>query len=307
MPGVHANGIQLEYETYGDTSSPALLLVAGNGVQMLFWESEFCAGLADKGLFVIRFDNRDSGLSTKFEQAGSPDVMEAITAMTKGHPVKPPYTLEDMADDCVGLLDALHIRKAHICGASMGGMIAQVAAYRHADRFLSLTSLMSNTGNPNSAQAKSEAIQAVLAPSPRERSAIIEHTIAVWKKIWSVGFPFEEERARKFLETSYDRSFCPGGGARQNLAQLAAGDRTPILADITIPALVIHGSADPLIPVEVGMETAKAIPHARLLVIEGMGHDMPKGCWQKIIDEVSRHALQAEILAQGRQPPRAAG
>jgi Predicted hydrolases or acyltransferases (alpha/beta hydrolase superfamily) len=297
MPRANANGIQLEYETFGDTSAPALLLVAGNGVQMLFWEAEFCTKLADKGLFVIRFDNRDAGLSTKFEQAGTPDFMEAINDMIKGRPLNPPYTLNDMADDCVGLLDALHIRKAHIFGASMGGMIAQVAAYRHANRFLSLTSLMSNTGNPHSAQGQPEALQAVLAPQPQGRTAIIEHTITVWKKIWSAGFPFEEERARDFIEKSYDRSFCPGGGARQNIAQLAGGDRTSMLAKITMPALVIHGSADPLIPVAVGAETAKAIPNARLLVIEGMGHDMPKGCWQKIIDEVSRHALQADLRA----------
>lgn len=299
MPRVHANGIQLEYETFGDISSPAMLLVAGNGVQMLFWESEFCTRLADKGLFVIRFDNRDAGLSTKFEQAGSPDVMEAIATMMKGLPINPPYTLDDMADDCVGLLDALHIRRAHICGASMGGMIAQVAVHRHMDRFLSLTSLMSNTGNPNSAQGLPEAIQTVVAPPPKERAAFIEHTITVWKKIWSAGFPFEEERAREFLEKSYDRSFCPSGAARQNLAILAGGDRTAILADITIPALVIHGSADPLIPVEVGKETAKAIPHARLFVIGGMGHDMPKGCWQTIIDETSRHARQGGMRPQG--------
>lgn len=295
MPGVQANGIQLEYETFGNRFSPAMLLVAGNGVQMLFWESEFCARLADTGLFVIRFDNRDAGLSTKFEQAGTPDVMEAIAAMIKGNPVAAPYTLDDMADDCVGLLDALNIRRAHICGASMGGMIAQVAAYRHGDRFLSLTSMMSNTGNPHSAQGRPEAIQAVVAPPPQERAAFIEHTVAVWKKIWSAGFPFEEKRARDFLEKSYDRSFCPGGAARQNIALLASGDRTAMLADITVPTLVIHGAADPLIPVAVGEETAKAIPHARLSVIDGMGHDMPTGCWQKIIDEVSHHARQAEL------------
>ncbi|CQR75187.1 3-oxoadipate enol-lactonase 2 [Sporomusa ovata DSM 2662] len=289
MPNVTANGIQIEYDTFGERSSPALLLIAGNGAQLLFWEDEFCELLAKMGLFVIRFDNRDAGLSTKFDEAGVPDIMTAIKATMEGKAVATAYTLDDMADDCVGLLDALHIEKAHICGASMGGMIAQVVAYRHPQRVLSLTSIMSNTGNPNLPQGRPDAIAAVVAPPPRERTAYIEHNMNVWQKIWSPGFPFEEKRARTYLEKSYDRSYYPQGMARQNMAILSRGDRTAALSSIKAPTLVIHGSDDPLIPVEAGEDTARVIPGANLLIIDGMGHDLPTGVWKEIVTAISRH------------------
>ncbi|MES9996418.1 alpha/beta fold hydrolase [Desulfovibrio aminophilus] len=293
MPHVTANGIRIEYDTFGDASSPALLLIAGNGAQLFFWEAGFCGMLAEAGLFVIRFDNRDAGLSTKFDGAGVPDIMASIQAAMRGEPVVPPYTLDDMADDAVGLLDALGIGKAHVCGASMGGMIAQVVACRHPERVLSLTSIMSGTGNPEVPMGKPEAIAAVVAPAPEEREAYIEHNLNVWRKIWSPGFPFEEERARAFLEKSRDRSFCPQGMARQNVAVIAGGDRRRALASITAPTLVIHGADDPLMPVEAGKDTARVIPGAQLLVIDGMGHDMPKGVWAEIAAAVSRHARQS--------------
>jgi pimeloyl-ACP methyl ester carboxylesterase len=289
MPQIQANEIQIEYETFGNRANPALLLIAGNGAQLLFWEIEFCEMLEGAGFFVIRFDNRDAGLSTKFEEAGVPDFMAAIQAVMAGKTVEAPYSLNDMAGDCIGLLDALGIEKAHICGASMGGMIAQVVAYRYPRRVLSLTSIMSNTGNPQSAQSNPDALAAVMAPSPTERNAYIEHNMKVWQKIWSPGFPFEEERARAFLENSYDRSFCPSGAVRQNIAILACGDRTASLATIKAPTLVIHGSGDPLIPLDAGKEAACAIPGADLLVIDGMGHDLPKGVWRNIIAAIARH------------------
>lgn len=289
MPHIQANGIRIEFETFGSRADPALLLIAGNGAQLLFWETEFCEMLADTGFFVILLDNRDAGLSTKFEEAGSPDFMGAIQAVMAGKAVDAPYSLNDMADDCIGLLDAMHIEKAHICGASMGGMIAQVVAYRHPQRILSLTSIMSNTGNPQSAQGHPDALAAVVAPSPTERNAYIEHNMKVWRKIWSPGFPFEEERAHAFLENSYDRSFCPSGAIRQNIAILACGDRTASLTTIKAPALIIHGSGDPLIPLDAGKEAARAIPESRLLVVEGMGHDLPKGAWSEIVTAISKH------------------
>lgn len=296
MPNVKANGIQIEYDTFGDPSSPALLLIAGNGAQLLVWDVEFCEALAKTGLFVIRFDNRDAGLSTKFDAAGIPDMMATIKAAMEGKPVESPYTLDDMADDAVGLLDALGIGKAHICGASMGGMIAQVIACRHPKRVRSLTSIMSTTGNPSLPQGKPEAIAAVVAPAPAGRKACIEHNLNVWRKIWSPGFPFEEERARTFMEQCFDRSYHPQGMARQNTAIIANGDRRAKLSTIRVPALVIHGADDPLIPVDGGKDTACVIPGANLLIIDGMGHDMPRGAWPQIISAISR------LTAQGGCP-----
>jgi pimeloyl-ACP methyl ester carboxylesterase len=295
MPNVTANGIQIEYDTSGDRSLPALLLISGCGAQMNLWDVEFCELLARTGLFVIRFDNRDAGLSTKFDAAGVPDMMAAFKAAMEGKAVESAYSLDDMADDSVGLLDALGIEKAHICGISMGGMIAQVISYRHPKHVLSLTSIMSSTGNPDLPQGKPDAIAAVVAPAPREREAYVEHNMNIWRTIWSPGFPFEEKRARTFMEKSYDRSYYPQGMARQNTAILANGDRRPSLSSIKVPTLVIHGADDPLIPVEGGKDTARVIPGARLLIINGMGHDMPKGVWVEIADAISKHAVQANV------------
>lgn len=295
MPNVTANGIQIEYDTFGDSSFPALLLIAGNGAQMILWEADFCELLAQKSLLVIRFDNRDSGLSTKFDEAGVPDMMAVIQAAREGKPVESAYSLDDMADDAVGLLDALGIERAHICGLSMGGMIAQVISCRHPKRVISLTSIMSTTGNPDLPQGKPEAIAAVVAPAPQERQAYIEHYVNTWRRIWSPGFPFEEKRVRRFLEQSYDRSYYPQGMARQNAAIIASGDRRPQLSVVKVPTLVIHGADDPLIPVDGGKDTARVIPGASLLIINGMGHDLPKGVWGEIVSAVSNHTGQRDV------------
>jgi len=295
MPHVTANGIQIEYDTFGDSSFPALLLIAGNGAQMILWDVEFCELLAKTGLFVIRFDNRDSGLSTKFDGAGIPDIMATIKAYMEGKPVESAYSLDDMAEDSVGLLDALGIEKVHICGISMGGLVAQVISYRHPKHVLSLTSIMSSTGNPDLPKGKPDAIAAVVAPAPEEREAYVEHNVNIWRRIWSPGFPFEERRVRTVIEKSYDRSYYPQGIARQYTAILASGDRRPLLSSIKIPALVIHGADDPLIPVEGGKDTARVIPGASLLIINGMGHDMPKGVWAEIVDAISNHTVQANV------------
>jgi len=291
MPNVAANGIQIEYDTFGDASFPALLLIMGGGSQMIFWEVEFCELLAKRGHFVIRFDNRDVGLSTKFEEAGIPDMMAAM----EGKPVDLAYSLDDMADDALGLLDALGIGKAHICGASVGGMIAQVISYRYPERVLSLTSIMSSTGNPQLPQIKADVLAAVYKPAPEGREAYIEHSVNLWRTLWSPGFPFDEKRLRKVMAESYDRSYYPQGMARQSAAVIAHGYRRSSLASIKVPTLVIHGDEDPFMSVEGGKETAQLIPGAELLIINGMGHDMPKEAWSEIVDAISHHTMQANV------------
>lgn len=290
MPAVDANGIRIEYETFGEPLQPALLLIAGCGAQMLFWDLTLCRMLAAAGFFVIRFDNRDVGLSTKFDAAGTPDFPAAMRDVMAGKPITSAYTLEDMADDAVGLLQALGIGKAHICGASMGGMIAQVLACRHPQRVLSLTSIMSCTGNPELPQGRPEALAAVIAPAPQARAAYIEHMLNVWRKIWSPGFPFETQRARTFVAQSYDRAYCPQGMARQNMAVLRNGDRRAALSALRVPSLVIHGSADPLIPLAGGRDTAQSIAGAKLLLIDGMGHDLPEATWPDIVAAIAAQA-----------------
>lgn len=290
MPNVKANGIQIEYETFGNTSSPALLLIIGLGNHMTDWDEAICKQLADGGLFVIRFDNRDVGLSTKFDGAGAPDVIGAFTDQLQGKKVNAPYTLNDMADDAVGLLDALGIKKAHICGMSMGGMIAQTIAIRHPQRLLSLTSIYSTTGNPDLPPPTPEATQVLITPPPEEREAYIEYMIKLFKTLAGPGFPFDEQWHRQAAMRRYDRCFYPQGVGRQILAVLAHGSRKDALASVQIPTLVIHGTDDPLVRVECGKDTAEAIPGAELMIIEGMGHDLPHdGAWGQIVKAVTMH------------------
>lgn len=293
MPNVTANGIQIEYDTFGDKSSPPLLLIMGLGAQMIHWDEEFCKQLADKGLYVIRFDNRDVGLSTKFEEAGIPNIMEIMAAMAQGQEVESPYSLNDMADDAIGLLDALGIEKAHVCGASMGAMITQVVGYRHPARVLSLIPIMGTTGNPDLPPAKPEAMEVLTTPAPQEREANIERTVKNGPVLGGSGFPFDEKRARDFAARAYDRAFYPQGQARQMAAVVASGNRKPLLAGITAPTLVIHGSEDPLVPVEGGLDTADGIPGAEMLIIEGMGHERPVGAWPQIIEAIAGHVAKA--------------
>lgn len=289
MANVTANGIQIEYDTFGDSSSAPLLLIMGLGAQMILWDEEFCERLAEKGHFVIRFDNRDVGLSTKFDDAGVPDVMAAMGALMQGEKMDSAYSIDDMADDSVGLLDALDIDKAHICGASMGGMIAQTIAIRHPARVLSLTSIMSSTGDPDLPQPEPDVMALLLTPPPQGREANIEYGIETWRAIGGPGFPFDEARTRKQAALSYDRCFHPQGVTRQLVAILAHGDRTSALKSVNVPALVIHGSEDPLVPVESGRATAEAIPGASLLIIEGMGHILSIDAWPQIVDAIGAH------------------
>ena len=293
MPKAKVNKLEIEYETFGNTSDKPLLLVMGLGAQMLAWDDDFCKLLVEKGFYVIRFDNRDVGLTSKCEEAGAPNIMEAFTAVQAGQPVVSPYSLEDMADDAMGVLDALKIEESHICGASMGGMIVQVIAFRHPSRVLSLTSIMSTTGNPDLPQATPEAMQALVTPVPPERDAYIENSIRVGRLLYGSGFPYDEEKRCELAGILFDRCFYPPGFGRQLLAIMANGNRKSKLAAITVPTLVIHGGDDPLVPVEGGKDTHEAIPGSELIIIDGMGHSLPPETWTQVTDAIKANAAKA--------------
>lgn len=294
MSRVTANGIQIEYETFGNPSGRPLLLIVGLGAQMIHWDDDLCKDLSKRGHYVIRFDNRDAGLSTKFDESGVPDLVEFFRKIKQGEKVKPPYTLDDMAEDAVGLLDDLGIQKAHICGMSMGGMIAQTIAIRHPSRVLSLISIYSTTGNPEVPQPKPEVIGMLFTPPPNEREARIEQMLGFFKAITGPGFPLDEKWTRKIVAESYDRCFYPQGIVRQLVAIITQTNRVPALATVEAPTLVVHGTEDPLMSVEGGRDTAKAIPGAQLMLIEGMGHDLPHGGpWHRIIEAIAAHTQKA--------------
>lgn len=300
MPNIKANGIQIEYDTFGDPAAEPLLLIMGLGSQMILWHEDFCRMLADAGHHVIRFDNRDVGLSTKFDDAGIPEVTQIIAALIEGTPLQAPYTLDDMADDAVGLLDHLGIERAHICGASMGGMIAQTVAIRHQPRVKSLVSIMSTTGDRSVPLAKPEALAFLMTPPPAERDALIEHSVKLWRTIGSPGFPFDENFVRARSAQVYDRCFHPQGQVRQFAAILAHGSRREGLKGVRVPTLVIHGVDDPLVPVEGGKDTAAHIPGAELMLVDGMGHDNPRPVWPHAVEAITRLTRRA-ALAEAEQ------
>ena len=282
-------GITLCYETFGDPADPPLLLVMGLGMQMLGWDEDFCAQLADRGFFVVRYDNRDSGRSTAIRgrQPRLPQLVHRRFGAEQ-------YTLSDMAQDAAGLLDALELAPAHVVGVSMGGMIAQMLAAEHPRHVRSLVSIMSTTGDRFRGQPALSAYRHVLARAPREREAYVEHVVRVFGFIASPGFPRDEARVRDRAARSFDRNPDPRGTGRQLAAILASGDRTARLAQITAPTLVIHGDADKLVRLSGGRATAKAIPGAELLVVPGMGHDLPRAVWPRIHDAVAAHASRAD-------------
>lgn len=286
-----SNGLELEYETFGDESAPPLLLVMGFAQQLVAWDDRFCLQLAARGFRVIRFDNRDVGLSTKLGAAPLPD----MAAILGGERSTIAYSVEDMADDTAGLIEALGLRAMHVVGLSMGGMIAQSLAIRHPAHVISLTSIMSTTGDPRVGQATSEALALIGRRGPSERSAAIEHGILVWRTLSSTGYPFDEARVRDRVTRSYDRSFYPAGAARQAGAIVSQRDRTEALGRVTVPAVVVHGANDPLINVSGGEATARAIPGARLVVVPGMGHDLPEGVWPIVIDAIVNNAGRAQV------------
>jgi pimeloyl-ACP methyl ester carboxylesterase len=282
-------GVTLCYETFGDSDDPPVLLVMGLATQMIAWHEDFCAELADRGLYVIRFDNRDIGRSTHFDfRPPSP------TRMVRRRFGPEQYTLSDMAQDAVGLLDALGISPAHVVGASMGGMIGQVMAAEHPEAVRSLTSIMSTTGSRWHGQPALSVYRYLLRPPPRDRDGYIQRSAEVFGLVGSTGFDRDDQYIRERAARSYDRGFDVRAGGRQLGAILASGDRTKSLARITSPTLVIHGTVDKMIRPSGGRATAKAIPGARLLTIEGMGHDLPRGAWPQLIDAIAEHARAAD-------------
>ncbi|MFX0212115.1 MAG: alpha/beta fold hydrolase [Candidatus Hodarchaeota archaeon] len=287
---VKVNDIEICFDTFGEVTDPPLLLIKGLGEQMIYWDEAFCEQLAVQGFFVIRFDNRDIGLSTKFEEAGVPNLMELMQSVFKGKSVDVPYTLVDMAKDTVGLMEALNINSAHLVGASMGGMIAQTVAIHFPERVRTLTSIMSSTGNPELPQPEPEVFSILITPPPYDRAEYIEYSINTWRLLQGSTYPIDEAYIRERSAIAFDRSFYPIGTGRQMAAIIASGSRKEALKEVNIPTLVIHGDADPLVPVEGGKETAEVIPETKLMIIEGMGHSIPDEIAPQIIEAISKHA-----------------
>jgi len=283
--------LEIAYESFGDPADPPLLLVMGLATQMLGWDEQFCVQLADHGFRVIRFDNRDIGLSTHLTQAGIPDV-GALLRDVQASPA-PPYTLVDMARDTDGLLDALRLDSAHVVGASMGGMIAQQLAVGHRGRVRSLTSIMS-TPSREVGQARPEAMAALFLPPPTDSHEAARRALQVYRVIGSPGYPLDELRLSDVARRSFARGHDAAGVARQFAAIVVSPDRTPGLRAMRIPTLVIHGEDDPLVEVDGGIATADAVPGARLVVIPGMGHNLPEALWPQIVEEIVTHARSAE-------------
>jgi len=281
VPRARANGIVLEYETFGDPEAQPLLLIMGLGAQMTTWDDEFCTQLANRGFHVIRYDNRDVGLSTWMEDAGYPDMASAFS----GDP-QAAYTLDDMAGDAAELLDSLDIRAAHIVGASMGGFIAQLVAINHPERVLSLTSIMSGPGGHDEVAPKPEGA-AILMVSPADsREEQIEQAMSFRRVLLGSRDPFDEAHERARATRSIDRAYYPPGVGRQLLAVLAAKSRVERLKEVRVPTLVIHGVDDVLVPLENGRLVAAAVPGARLIEVEGMGHDLPRRVWPQVLDAI---------------------
>lgn len=289
---ITANGISLEYDTHGDPSAPPLLLIMGLGAQMTLWPIELVEALVARGFHVIRYDNRDIGLSHKHHGEPIPSLRRLALRRLLGLRSRLPYRLTDMADDAVGLLDALGIESAHVVGASMGGMIAQLVAIHHGHRVRSLTSVMSTTGNPWLPRAKREAMAVLLDRPPANATPeqAIAAGIRVAKAIGSPGYPPDEDLLRQRVLENFQRSFYPEGAGRQIAAIIDDGDRRSRLRRITAPTLVIHGIDDPLVPIEGGRDTAKHIPGARLHEIPGMGHNLPLELVDEIADSLAAHA-----------------
>jgi pimeloyl-ACP methyl ester carboxylesterase len=290
--------IDLCYETFGDSADPAVLLIMGLGTQMLGWDEEFCTELAGRGFFVVRYDNRDIGHSTILADAPVPTLGQILRRDKRAAS----YTLAEMAADGVGLLDHLGIERAHVVGASMGGMIAQTIAARRPERVLSLVSIMSSTGSRWRGQPALRTYSKFLRPMSGDRQGYIDQAADLFAWIGSPGFDRDEPRLRDLLGRMYDRSHDAGSSARQLAAILASGNRTRRLRAITAPTLVIHGDRDPLIPLVGGRATAKAIPGAKLMIVPGMGHGLPERLWPLLVDAVAEHVAAAERARAATQP-----
>jgi pimeloyl-ACP methyl ester carboxylesterase len=309
MPVISANGIEIAYDDRGSRTDPAILLIMGLGTPMIAWPEAFCDNLAAHGFRVIRFDNRDVGLSTKFDAAPPIDLAVVLQRVMAGQKISPPYQLTDMAADAIGLMNRLAIKRAHIIGASMGGMIAQIIAAEYPDRVRSLISIMSSSGDPGLPQARPEAIAAIMQARPdgSDRELAVQHGMRVYRAIGSPGFPTSDEELRAKVSAAFDHSYYPAGVGRQFAAIMANGSRVEMLKKLSVPTLVLHGADDPLVPVEAGRHTAALIPGSNLTVIPGMGHDIAPGLVPILVEAIAAHCKKsdanperAEVMEQGR-------
>ncbi|QPF86753.1 alpha/beta hydrolase [Bradyrhizobium genosp. L] len=294
---VHANGIDICYEIFGDANAEPLLLIMGLGAQMIHWDDDFCRQLAARGFRVIRFDNRDIGKSSHLSGGKRLTALELLKLRLLKIPVAAPYRLHDMATDTIALMDALGIRSAHIVGASMGGMIAQEIAITFPERVRSLTSIMSTTGNPKIPGPTREAGAVLMAPPPATKEEYFARFAQTWKVLRNGSFPEDEALDPARARRTYERGLNPAGVGRQLRAILASGSRKQRLAGVKAPTLVIHGTVDPLVHPDGGKDTAASIPGARLLMVEGMGHALPIPMWPQIIGAIDEHAHRAVAKA----------
>ena len=291
------NGITLAHESFGDPADPPLLLIQGLGMQMIGWPEGFCEQLAAEGFHVVRYDNRDVGHSTHIDAVRAPGLRQLATR--RFGPDQ--YSLADMADDAALLLDELEMAPAHVVGISLGGMIAQTLAARQPDKVRTLTSMLSTTGHRLKGQPALGMLRLLLKQAPEERDAFVDHVAKVFDAIGSRGLPRDPEEVRELAGRSYDRGTDPAGSGRQLAAILRSGNRTKEVCRIAVPTLVIHGTQDKLVRPSGGKATAKAVPDARLELIEGMGHDLPRAAWPRLVDEIAAHARRADAAA-GREP-----
>ena len=297
MARLQANGIEIEYEVHGDPKNAALLLIMGLGAQLITWDDGFVDELVRRGFYVVRFDNRDAGLSTKMESARPTDFAGAVDGSAKLA-----YTLDDLAADAVGVLDALHIKSAHIVGASMGGFIAQLVAINHPDHTLSLTSIMSGPGGHDAIPPTPEALEALVRMPGSTREEIVENGLQARRIFAGENNPFNLEEQRAIVERAYERNYYPLGFGRQYAAILASRTRIPALRHVNVPTLVIHGADDPLVPPENGKRVAAAVPGARYLEFQGAGHNLPPSTWTAVADAIAETARKSARHASAVSP-----
>ncbi len=295
MATIRAGGLEFAYETFGDPARPAIVLIMGLGGQLVMWPDSFCEALAAGGYHVVRFDNRDIGLSSKLDHLGKPRLLRMGLAYRLGLPLKAPYTLADMGADTIAVMDALKLKTAHLIGVSMGGMIAQQVATQYPARVRSLTSIMSNSGSRKVPGASLKLqMRLIRRPTTLDREGLITHGMQTWRLIGSPAYPDRDDELRAKVERQFDRSHHPQGMARQTAAIMASPSRVPQLQKLKAPTLIIHGQQDPLVPVAAAHDLARHIPHAQLEIIEGMGHDLPRALLPRIEHLILHHLKHAE-------------